>query len=185
MRKVAVFGKPGSGKSTLSKALASATKIRLHALDSIEFKPNGERVDRDIYEAQHDAILAGESWIMEGFGPIDAFYKRLNAADTLIYIDLPYRASYWLVTKRFLKALRGKAFGRPGDWPEGWPEGCSVFNGTLQSYKVLRICPTFWNKKFEHKLHTISHNKSLYIVKSVSELNRFIDNHVIQIQQTD
>ncbi|WP_417585873.1 AAA family ATPase [Nitrincola sp.] len=30
MHKIAVFGKPGSGKSTLSKALATATGIPLH-----------------------------------------------------------------------------------------------------------------------------------------------------------
>ena len=38
MKKIAVFGKPGSGKSTLSKKIASATGIQLHPLDSIAYK---------------------------------------------------------------------------------------------------------------------------------------------------
>ena len=38
MKKIVVFGKPGSGKSTLSKKLAAATGIKLHALDSIVYK---------------------------------------------------------------------------------------------------------------------------------------------------
>ena len=167
MKKIAVFGKPGSGKSTLSKRLASATQINLHALDSIEFNKDGSRVDRATYDKKHESILTSDSWIIEGFGPIESFYKRLVVADTLIYIDLPYIISYWLVTKRLLKGVFIK--------PEGWPDGSSILKGTLESYKVLRLCPKFWNNDFMQKLENISTNKTLYIIRSISELNRFID----------
>jgi adenylate kinase family enzyme len=170
MKKVMVFGKPGSGKSTLSKSLASATGIKLHALDSIVFRKNGDRVDRVIYDEEHKNILSSNSWIIDGFGPIDSFNKRLDAADTLIYIELPYIISYWLVTKRCLKGLLIK--------PEGWPEGSSVFKGTLESYKVLKLCPKFWNNSFMQKLEEISANKSLYVIRSVSELNSFVNKNV-------
>jgi len=170
MKKVVVFGKPGSGKSTLSKSLASATKIKLHALDSIEYKKNGDRVDREIYDETHENILSSDSWIIDGFGPIASFNKRLDAADTLIYIDLPYIISYWLVTKRFLKGLHVK--------PEGWPDGSSVLKGTLASYKVLRLCPKFWNNSFMQKLEILSTNKSLYVIRSISELNSFVEKNV-------
>ena len=173
MKKVAVFGKPANGKSTLSKKLAAATGIKLHALDSILYKPNGDEVDRTDYERAHDNILSSDEWIIEGFGPmnsLESFNKRLKEADTLIYIDLPYLISYWLVTKRFLKGLFIK--------PEGWPDGCSILEGTLQSYKVLKLCPMFWNDSFMQKLEKLSVNKRLYVIRSVSELNRFIEKHV-------
>ena len=170
MRKIVVFGKPGSGKSTLSKSLASATEIKLHALDSIEFKKNGSRVDRVTYDEEHERILSSDSWIIDGFGPIDSFNKRLDVADTLIYIELPYIVSYWLVTKRFFKGLLIK--------PEGWPDGSSILKGTLESYKVLRLCPKFWNNSFMQKLEEISTNKSLYVIRSVSDLNSFVDENV-------
>lgn len=111
MKKIAVFGKPGSGKSTLSKNLASATSIKLHALDSILYRNNGDLVDRKMYHEEHEKILSSESWIIDGFGPIESFNKRLDAADTLIYIELPYVTSYWLVTKRLLKGLVVKPEG--------------------------------------------------------------------------
>ncbi len=170
MKKIVVFGKPGSGKSTLSKSLASATEIKLHALDSIEFKKNGSRVDRVKYDEEHEKILSSDSWIIDGFGPIESFNKRLDVADTLIYIELPYIVSYWLVTKRFFKGLFIK--------PEGWPDGSSILKGTMESYKVLRLCPKFWDNSFMQKLEEISINKSLYIIRSVSELNSFVDKNV-------
>ena len=168
MKKIVIFGKPGSGKSILSKRLATATGIRLHALDLIEYKKNGDKVERATYDETHENILSTDSWIIDGFGPIESFNKRLDVADTLIYIDLPYRVSYWLVTKRLLKGLLVK--------PEGWPDGSSIIKGTLQSYKVLKLCPKFWNNDFMKKLENISTNKSLYVIRSVSDLNSFTYN---------
>jgi adenylate kinase family enzyme len=170
MKKIAVFGKPGSGKSTLSKNLASATGIKLHALDSIVYKKNGDLVDRKTYNEKHENILSSDSWIIDGFGPIESFNKRLDAADTLIYIELPYVISYWLVTKRFLKGFVVK--------PEGWPDGSSILKGTLESYKVLKLCPNFWNDRFMQKLEKTSTNKSLYVIRSISALNNFVDKNV-------
>lgn len=170
MNKIAVFGKPGSGKSTLSKALATATGIQLYQLDSIVYKKNGELVDRSRFDEVHENILSSESWIIDGFGPISSFNQRLEAADTLVYIDLPYLMSYWFVTKRLLKGLFLK--------PEGWPDGSSVLKGTFESYKVLRLCPKFWNDDFMAKLEAMSAGKSLYIVKSVAELNSFVHRNI-------
>ncbi|EAU53716.1 hypothetical protein SPV1_06239 [Mariprofundus ferrooxydans PV-1] len=170
MKKITVFGKPGSGKSTLSKNLASATGIQLHPLDSIVYKKDGELVDRKTYDSAHENILSSDSWIIDGLGPIESFNKRLDVADTLIYIDLPYRDSYWLVTKRLLKGLVVK--------PEGWPDGSSILKGTLASYRTLKLCPKFWNDDFMKKLEAISTNKSLYVIRSMSELNAFVENHV-------
>lgn len=48
MNKIAVFGTPGSGKSTLSKALASVTGIQLHQLDSIADKKWGAGMSKCI-----------------------------------------------------------------------------------------------------------------------------------------
>lgn len=173
MKKVAVFGKPGNGKSTLSKKLASATGITLHSLDSILYKPNGEEVDRKSYKETHESILASEQWIVEGFGPmnsLESFNRRLEEADTLIYIDLPYPVTYWLVTKRLLKGLFRK--------PEGWPEGASLIKGTLESYRVLKLCPRFWNEGFLQRLEDLSGSKSLHVIRSVSELNDFVEKNV-------
>ncbi|KPM01577.1 adenylate kinase [Vibrio splendidus] len=170
MKKVAVFGKPGSGKSTISKALALATGIELHQLDSIVYKANGELVEREVFDLAHDNIINSESWIIDGFGPLGSFNTRLDTADTLVYIDLPYPISYWFVTKRMLKGLFVK--------PEGWPDGSSVIKGTIQSYKTLKLCPKFWNDDFRLRLELRAKEKEVHIIRSVSELNNFVRQHV-------
>ncbi|UWZ98894.1 adenylate kinase [Vibrio splendidus] len=170
MKKIAVFGKSGSGKSTVSKALALATGIELHQLDSIVYKANGEFVEREVFEQAHESILKSESWIIDGFGPLGSFNTRLDVADTLVYIDLPYSISYWFVTKRMLKGLFVK--------PEGWPDGSSVIKGTIQSYKTLKLCPKFWNDDFKSQLELRTKEKEVYIIRSVTELNNFVHQHV-------
>lgn len=166
MNKIAVFGKPGSGKSTVSKALAVATGIELYQLDSIVYQPNGELVEREVFEKIHGEILQVENWIVDGLGPISSFYKRLEAADTLVYIDLPYLVSYWFVTKRLLKSFFVK--------PEGWPEGCSVLKGSLESYRILKLCPKFWNAEFLARIQAMPSVKEVYVIKTVAQLNSFV-----------
>lgn len=165
MKKIAVFGKPGSGKSTLSKNLEASTGLPLCQLDSLIYNADGCLIDSKIYQQKHDNLLNTENWIIDGFGPIDSFYKRLNRADTLIYIDLPYLVSYWLVTKRFFKGIVVK--------PEGWPDSSSILKGSINSYKTLRLCPKFWNSTFENKLSTIAANKKLFKITTLNELNSF------------
>ncbi len=169
MKKVAVFGKPGGGKSTLSKELAEATGLKLYPLDLIEYQENGERVSHSEYSNAHEKLLNSESWIIDGLGTLESFWLRVDAADTLIYVDLPYSVHYWWVLKRLLKSFFAK--------PEGWPDGSSVLKGTLASWKYLRLSPKFWTPEFFIKLQESSKNKSLYRLQSKSELNSFVTRH--------
>ncbi|MEP0357438.1 adenylate kinase [Paraglaciecola sp.] len=171
MQKIAIFGKPANGKSTLSKQLAYSTGIKLHAIDSIFYQSDGEEIPRKRFEAIHESIITKKSWIIEGFGPLnslDSFYARLKAADTLVYIDLPYFTTYWLVTKRLIKGLFVK--------PDGWPEGSSIIKGTIKTYKILKACPQFWNDDFEEQLRNFKGKRTIYHIRSISELNSFISN---------
>ncbi len=80
MKKIAVFGKPGGGKSTLSKKLAAATGIELYPLDLIEYRKNGERVPRSEYTMAHEKLINSENWIIDGLGSLDSFWRRIDAA---------------------------------------------------------------------------------------------------------
>jgi len=166
MRRVAVFGKPGGGKSTLGKRLSAVTGIKLCSLDLIEYKKNGERVLFEEYSNKHADWIGSDSWIIDGLGPLESFWLRLEAADTLIYVDLPYYVHYWWVTKRLLKSFVVK--------PEGWPEGCSVWKGTLAGWKYLRLSPKLWTPELFEKIQSRGKDKDIYRITSVNEINNFV-----------
>jgi adenylate kinase family enzyme len=44
MKKVAVFGNAGGGKSTLARRVAELTQLPLYPLDAIQFKAGGVKV---------------------------------------------------------------------------------------------------------------------------------------------
>ena len=165
MNKVAVFGKPGGGKSTLSRNLSAETGITLCALDLIEYKKNGERVSREEYSKKHTDLIDTDNWIIDGLGTLESFWLRIDAADTLIYVDLPYYVHYWWVTKRLLKSYFVK--------PLGWPEGSSVLKGTLAGWKYLRLSPRFWTPELFDEIQRRAIGKDIYRITSVKEINNF------------
>ena len=131
--KIAVFGKPGGGKSTLSLQIAAATKLPLHQLDLVQYRRGGSKVPDDEFLGRHAEIMAQEEWVVDGFGSPQAFAAMLRAADVLVYVERLALVHYWWVTKRLLQA----PFARP----LGWPEGSPILSSTISSYRFLRRSP--------------------------------------------
>jgi adenylate kinase family enzyme len=90
MRKVAVFGNAGAGKSTLARRLAEITGLSLYPVDTIKFQAGGSEVPHQEYLKIHaDLLLNRDQWMIDGFGCVASAWERFSAADTLVYIDLP------------------------------------------------------------------------------------------------
>ena len=95
MKKVAVFGNTGGGKSTLSKRLSEITGLPLYILDKIQYQSGGAEVPYEEFKRNHDRILATDRWIIEGFGSMETLWPRLNEADSLVFVDLPLYVHFW------------------------------------------------------------------------------------------
>src|SRR6266853_783184 len=121
MKKVAVFGNAGGGKSALARRLAELTRLPLHTVDMIKFKAGGEAIPHDEYLKIHADLIRGDEWIIDGYGCVASAWERFSAADTLIYVDLPLLTHYRWVTKRLFKGL----FMDPAGWPEIVPCGAA------------------------------------------------------------
>lgn len=166
MEKVAVFGKPGSGKSRLAKRLAAHLGLNYYSLDLLQYNVKGELLDKEAFLTKHSELLNEPGWVIDGLGVLSGFEQRLQCADTLIYLDLPYWVSYWFVTKRLVKGILVT--------PEGWPKGSSVIKGSLASYRFLRLSRAFWNDTLLTKLNQMTTHKQLIHVTSVKQLNAVI-----------
>jgi adenylate kinase family enzyme len=64
MKKVAIFGNTGGGKSTLANRLAELTRLPLYPIDLIQFKASGGRVPHDEYLKAHADLLRRDKWII-------------------------------------------------------------------------------------------------------------------------
>ena len=126
MRRVAVFGNAGGGKSTLARQLAAITGLPLYVIDKLQFKDGGAAVPNDEYLELHRDVLAKERWIIDGYGDTATVWERCGVADTLVHVDLPLPMHYWWVTKRLIMGL----FADPESWPKDSPLGAARYQAT-------------------------------------------------------
>lgn len=127
MRRVAIIGNAGGGKTTLSKRVAVDLGVPYRCIDAIQWLP-GWRFNPD-FEAMHEAFLADPGWVIDGFGTWPAIEARFAAADTILWIDLPLRTHLWWATKRLAKNL----FGKDPDVPAG----CSLLRNAFGFYRMI------------------------------------------------
>ncbi|MBD2504761.1 P-loop NTPase family protein [Anabaena azotica] len=166
MKKVAVFGNAGGGKSTLSKRLSQITGLPLYPLDKIKYQPGGAEVSQVEYQRTHQQILATDQWIIDGFGSMETLWPRLDEADTLIYIDLPLYVHFWQVTKRLITGYF--------KLPEGWPENSPILEGSLRSYRVLWLCDKLLTPRYREYVKQAQNTKSVYHLRSTQEIAQFL-----------
>jgi adenylate kinase family enzyme len=166
MKRVAVFGNAGAGKSTLAKRLAAITRLPLYPLDLIQFKPDGGEVPQEEYLKLHADLLRKDEWIIDGFGSAASAWDRFSRADTLVYIDLPLITHHWWVTKRFIKGLFVN--------PEGWPEHSPMWSSTINTYKVLWLCHRRLTPKYRQLVVDAAVSKRVHHIRSPAAIKAFL-----------
>ncbi|OUL17408.1 adenylate kinase [Nostoc sp. T09] len=167
MKKVAVFGNAGGGKSTLSKRLSQITGLPLHVLDKMKYQSGGAEVSDEDYKRAHQQILVSDQWIIDGFGSMETLWPRLNEADTLVFVDLPLYVHFWWVTKRFITG-----YFKP---PAGWPENSPILKSSLNSYRVLWLCHKYLTPKYREYIKQAQSIKSVYHIRSTQEISQFFE----------
>jgi adenylate kinase family enzyme len=88
-KRVAVFGDAGGGKSTLARELVVITGLPLTVVDELQYSAGGVKVPHENYAQAHAALLVQDEWIVDGLSGIKLLWEWLEAADTLIHVNLP------------------------------------------------------------------------------------------------
>jgi adenylate kinase family enzyme len=162
MKRVAVFGNAGGGKSTLAKRLAGLMRLPLYPLDMIQFRAGGGAVPHEEYLQAHAELLRRDEWIIDGFGCVASAWERFSKADTLVYVDLPLVTHHWWVTKRLIKGLVIT--------PEGWPDKSPMWSSTMDSYKVLWRCHRRLTPRYRQLVADMAALKRVHHLKSPAEM---------------
>ena len=88
LKKTIVIGCPGSGKSTISRALHNKTGIPLYHLDMMYWNDDRTTVEKSVFLERLSVVLEKDEWIIDGnYGA--TMELRMAACDTVIFLDYP------------------------------------------------------------------------------------------------
>ncbi len=123
MRRVAVVGTAsGNGKTTFGRDLAGRLGVPFVEMDAIVHGPGWVEIADDELRARMAPILTGEGWVVDGGYQRKLGTMVLDAADTVVWLDLAMRV--WL--PRLLRRTAVRVV-----------RGDELWNGNRESVRLL------------------------------------------------
>ena len=102
MRRVVVFGTTGSGKSWLAERLAARHGLRLIELDALFWGKDWQPAPLELFRHRVEREIRDGDWIVVGnYGQVRDLTWR--AADTLVWLDLPFPLVMWRLFRRTIR----------------------------------------------------------------------------------
>jgi adenylate kinase family enzyme len=151
MRRVAVIGCGGSGKTTLARRIGAA--LDLPVIHSDFYRPG--------WEEAHPRLIDADAWVIDAMrlGTLD---ERLARADTVVFIDRSALACVWGVYRRRLRYRGGLHADGVADFVN------AEFLGWVVSFR-RRVRPRVRELLTQHRATT-----RVVVLRSVREANSFV-----------
>ncbi|MFI9410088.1 hypothetical protein [Nocardia gamkensis] len=107
MDRIAILGCGGSGKTYLANQLAALLELPVTHLDSIYYDADWNPMQPNEFAARQQALVAQPRWLLEG-NYASSLPIRLQAADTVIFLDLPALTCLLGILQRRLRYRGGQ-----------------------------------------------------------------------------
>ncbi|MHC4821729.1 MAG: P-loop NTPase family protein [Planctomycetota bacterium] len=86
MRRIAVLGCSGAGKSRLSEELGCRLELPAICLDAHYWNPGWKPTPTAEWERRERQLLSGDAWVADGHY-LATLHARADLCDTLVYLD--------------------------------------------------------------------------------------------------
>lgn len=117
LNRIAIFGRPGSGKSTFALKLSQQLGLPLHHVDKIFFKEYWVKQDNEVFLNLLQSIIQTSQWIIDG-NSLKSLEMRYATADLVILFMLPRWKCFLRILKRRFERRNPKIDDRAPDCPE-------------------------------------------------------------------
>jgi len=172
-RRINVRGTSGSGKSTFSAALARRLGVPWIELDALHHGPNwsaptAEEFQDRVRSAMDDAL---NGWVIDGGYDSKLGDVVIGAADTIVWLDPPFRVFYPRLVRRTMHRIRHDVElwnGNRETWRNQFASRESIFYWTIKAH--LRHQRT-WPERF-------GTDPRLLRLRSDAEAQRWLDTQV-------
>ena len=165
MKRIAIIGPGGAGKSTLARQIGAVLNLPVIHLDAYYWHEGWIETRKEVWEHTVREMTEGEAWVMDGnYG--GTMELRLTAADTVVFLDLPPLLCVWRVVRR---QVRYRNRTRP-DMGPGCPE---------------KLDPTFlkwiWNYRRDRRpgilerMARYTEGRRLVHLQTPSQVQRFLN----------
>jgi adenylate kinase family enzyme len=109
MRKVTIIGSAsGNGKTTLGRTLAERLEVPFVEMDALVHGPNWTETPDEELRARVGPIIASEGWVIDGAYRGKLGDLLLDAADIVVWLDLPMRVWLPRLVRRTVRRVRGR-----------------------------------------------------------------------------
>jgi adenylate kinase family enzyme len=171
--RIAIRGPTGSGKSTLGHTLGQRFGLPVVDMDALYWLPNWQAKPLNQFRTDVQAALDAcpQGWICVGnYSHVQDLV--LSQADTVLWLRLPFRVSFWRLFKRTVT----RAWTKQPLW-EGNPNQESWRQSFLSRQSILLYAITNRKLHVEHTLRILSttpHHASVIELRSARAVRRLL-----------
>ena len=170
MKRVVVIGTTGSGKSRLAEELSQRTGLRVIELDQLYWGRGWQGAPLELFRHRVEREIRDGGWIVVGnYGQVRDLVW--SAADTLIWLDLPFP----LVMSRLVRRTVKRALTKEELWGTGNTESLVRTFFTRQSILLWAMKTHRRNRaRFTAECGSLPKEKKVVRLKSPREVARFV-----------